>query len=107
MNNTNSVMNTVIGVLSVFVGHVVISALMFGIGFLIAEFAPQSQELLIFFLFAFFGIGITQLLYVIPLALWARSKGRYDTMKGVIIAAVITLLLNGGCFLLLTTGLGF
>ncbi|MEN8447263.1 MAG: hypothetical protein ABG776_19875, partial [Cyanobacteria bacterium J06555_13] len=78
------------------------SVLMFAIAFIISEFAPQSQELVFVFLFAFFGIGITQLLYVIPLVLWTRSKCRFDTMKGVIIGAVITLLLNGGCFLLLT-----
>jgi len=107
MSNTNSAMNTVIGVLSVFLGHVLACALMFAIAFSISQVLPQSEELFIILFFAFFGIGITQLLYVIPLALWTRSKGRFDTMKGVIIGAVITVLLNGGCFLLVMTDLGW
>lgn len=51
--------------------------------------------------FGIFGIGITQLLYAIPLCLWLNRKGRADTAKGVIIGAVLTLLLNGGCFILM------
>ena len=101
MSNTNSVMNTVIGVLSVFVGHVIAGVLMFAIAYLSDEIAPLFEEIFIVLLFAFLGISITQLLYVVPLIFWTSAKGRYDTMKGVIIGAVITLLLNGGCFLLL------
>jgi hypothetical protein len=45
--------------------------------------------------------GISQLVYVIPLALWLRKKRRFELMKGVLIGAVMTALLNGGCFLFL------
>jgi hypothetical protein len=44
------------------------------------------------------AIGVTQLIYVIPLCLWLRRRRQLDTMNGVIIAAIITVLLNGGCF---------
>lgn len=49
-------------------------------------------------LMVFGGIGAVQLAYVIPLCLYLKSKGRTDTMKGVIIAASITVLLNVGCW---------
>lgn len=48
------------------------------------------------------AIGITQLLYVIPLIIWSIVKRRWEFMKGVIIAAVLTALLNGSCWLILS-----
>lgn len=84
--------------MSVFVGHVLITLLMW-----IAALALLPlYDFGIAFLLAFFGIGITQLLYVIPLALWLKRRGRVDTMKGVILGAAITVLLNGSCFVLMT-----
>lgn len=50
---------------------------------------------------AIMGWGIFQLVYVIPLVIYLRRKRRYELMKGVIVGAVITALLNGGCWLLL------
>lgn len=47
-----------------------------------------------------FLIGVTQLVYVIPLIIWAVRQQRWGFMKGVIIAAVVTALLNGGCWLI-------
>ncbi len=44
-------------------------------------------------------IGIVQLLYVIPLAIHLKRQQKVETMKGVIIGAIITILLNGGCWL--------
>lgn len=51
-------------------------------------------------------LGITQLLYVIPLVLWLNRKRRFTTMKGVIIGAVFTALLNGACYLFVEIGTG-
>lgn len=50
-------------------------------------------------LFSALGIGITQLIYIIPLIIWLIRKRKWGLMKGVIIGAVLTLLLNGGCWL--------
>lgn len=47
-----------------------------------------------------FAIGISQLLYVVPLCIWLKRKNRMSMMKGVIIGAVITALLNGGCWII-------
>lgn len=55
-------------------------------------------------LFPFLGIGIFQFLYVIPVSIWLKQREEYGLMKGVIIGAVITALLNGGCWLLVSSG---
>lgn len=47
-----------------------------------------------------FGFFLWQLLYVIPVTLWLKRRRQYGLMKGVIIGAVISALLNGGCSLL-------
>ena len=44
-------------------------------------------------------IGIVQVLYVIPLVIHLNRKEKIGTMKGVIIGAIITIFLNGGCWL--------
>ncbi|HBE20794.1 MAG TPA: hypothetical protein DEG17_00935 [Cyanobacteria bacterium UBA11149] len=44
-------------------------------------------------------IGIVQFLYVIPLAIHLKRKEKIGIVKGVIIGAIITILLNGGCWL--------
>lgn len=47
-------------------------------------------------LFAF-----TQLLYVIPLYIRFKRRKRFNIMKGVIIGALITFLVWGGCFIVI------
>lgn len=56
-------------------------------------------------IYASFGIGLTQLIYVIPLCVWLRRRRHFGRMKGVIIGAVLTMLLSGGCFLMLSGGI--
>ncbi|MBD2084988.1 hypothetical protein NDI49_11155 [Trichocoleus sp. ST-U3] len=46
-------------------------------------------------------IGLFQFLYVIPISFSLRRQQRWGLMKGVIIGAVLTALLNGGCWLLI------
>jgi hypothetical protein len=48
------------------------------------------------------GISITQLIYIIPVIIWLNRRGQFALKKGVIIGAVITALLNGGCYLILS-----
>jgi hypothetical protein len=55
-------------------------------------------------IFGSMGISITQLLYVIPVIIWLDIRRQFALTKGVIIGAVITALLNGGCWLLLISG---
>jgi hypothetical protein len=47
---------------------------------------------------AVFGIGISQLAYLIPLAIWARRRAMKMFAAGIVIGAAITFLLNGACW---------
>ena len=63
-----------------------------GIGFfLILSVMPLG-------VFVFGGIGAVQLAYVIPLCLHFKKEGETNVVKGLIIAASITALLNVGCW---------
>ena len=55
-------------------------------------------------IYGFFGIGLAQLLYVVPVIILLNQRQRWGLMKGVIIGAVITAFLNGGCWLLVFAG---
>ncbi len=65
-----------------------------------AASSTGNSSIGIIYLYALLGIGITQLIYVIPLVFWLRWKRKWGLMKGIIIGAVLTALLNGGCWLL-------
>jgi hypothetical protein len=47
------------------------------------------------------GFMFWQLFYVVPLVIILRQQGQVAMAKGVIIAAVLTALVNGACFVLL------
>lgn len=47
---------------------------------------------------AMFGIGLTQLLYVVPLYLYFRKTSQKNTAKGLVIGASIVALLNVTCW---------
>ena len=42
-------------------------------------------------------IGVTQLVYVVPLVLWMNTRAGSRTVKGVLLGASLTLLLNAAC----------
>jgi len=46
----------------------------------------------------FGGIGLVQLVYIIPFYRHFKSQGQTNVVKGLIIAASITALLNVGCW---------
>jgi hypothetical protein len=51
-------------------------------------------------IWSFLGfLGIAQLIYVIPAIFILRRRRNFTIVKGVIIGAVVTALLNGGCWL--------
>lgn len=51
---------------------------------------------------AFFGIGVAQLVYLIPAIILALVKKRTGIAQGLILGGVITFLLNAACFGLLS-----
>ena len=81
-----------------------IAAVILGIIILLIHFYIVGQDnyltLLLFGSF-FGGLGIVQLIYVIPAIIFLRRRREFALLKGLIIGAVVTALLNGGCWLLM------
>lgn len=76
--------------------HIAVIAILAVITYLLNSFTNILIQILFY---AVFGIGLFQLLYMIPVVIWLNRKQEWGLMKGVIIGAVLTALLNGGCFL--------
>lgn len=108
MSRRNEVKGIIVGVILLFLAHVVAFYLLFGLLYLIT-ITNTSNANPIFtylttdyqFLYVIAAPGLTQLIYVIPACYWLKRQRRFGMMKGVIIGAVITALLNGGCWLLI------
>jgi len=45
-----------------------------------------------------FGIGVTQLVWVVPAVLYFQKDGQKETVKGILIVAALTFLLNASCW---------
>jgi hypothetical protein len=86
------------GAAEVFGVNIGLIALIFFIGSLVENAVPSVGMLL---LYSLMGIGLLQLIYVIPRVLFLKRQARWAKMKGVIIGAVIVALLNGGCWFIL------
>jgi hypothetical protein len=53
------------------------------------------------------GLGLAQAAWIVPMAVSFRKSGQRRTIKGVMVAAAITLLLNAGCWgLVAAMGIG-
>jgi hypothetical protein len=99
MSHRNEVMGIVSGIfllmglhLAAIILGIIISSIFIGVvGSYIASFLGV----------VFFGIGIAQLIYVIPAIIVLRRRRHFAVLKGLIIGAVITALLNGGCWLVI------
>lgn len=88
------------GILLVLVGHVVFLALvMFGT-FLWGEFLPHPRQdywQLGVLIIAITGLGVFQALYIVPLALFFKTRGPKLTLQAILLIAALTLLSNGVC----------
>lgn len=60
-----------------------------------------NTTLATYIILPFFYLGVLQLVYVIPAVIWLKRKKQFGRMKGVIIGAAITALLNIGFVALL------
>jgi hypothetical protein len=65
---------------------------------MVLGFGSSSMEWL--FVPLFF-VGITQLLWIVPMVLQFRRKGQPETAKGLVIVAALVALLNASCWGLL------
>jgi hypothetical protein len=60
---------------------------------------PNSIILNTLFDLLFFWMGIAQFVYLIPVMQVFRRRRRFEIVKGIAIAAILTILVNGACFL--------
>lgn len=99
MARRNEFLQVIYGILLLIGMHAIAIAVIFVLGFILFSNTP-NYGILFFWIYAAFGFGLIQLLYVIPVVWRLKQRQRWGMMKGVIIGAVITALINGGCFLL-------
>ena len=107
MSQSNNTRSFIRGILLIIGIHIIVTIVGTAIFTIISMILPQLPSTLALFanniitalLLAFFGIGITQLIYVVPAIVILQRRQRYEMMKGVITAAVITALLNGACYI--------
>jgi len=97
----NELLEIIKGFFLLFLVHFLVGAGLTVLGTVINVVFGNSSFPTVLMIGALFYCGLSQLLYVIPLTIWLKRRGKIGMMKGVIIAAVLTALLNGGCFLLL------
>jgi hypothetical protein len=103
MSRRNSTVNIASGIFLLLVFHILFCVAFLTFYTLLSLLAnllpvalPLSYEI---WLLPILGIGITQLLYVIPACIHFHRRGYPDLVKGLVIGAVLSALLNGGCFL--------
>jgi hypothetical protein len=107
MSRRSEIKNIFIGIVLLAVCHLAYLMLvgllqrLFPVDFFSGSSRSWSDNLIALMTYSTFVIGIVQILYVLPLCLWLSRRRRLSTVKGVIIGAVVTLLLNGSCFLFL------
>jgi hypothetical protein len=76
---------------------IVLVVIFFILIFMLSGANIPNENILIFSLMF---IGLSQLIYIIPIILILIRNKQYDIMKGVITGAILIALLNGGCFIL-------
>lgn len=87
------------GIFTLFLGHILFGAVLLLLSFIAQTTGVYSLQGLA--AYAAIGISLSQLLYAVPLIIRFRRRRRFNTAKGVVIGALITIFLNGGCFVLL------
>lgn len=99
-NNTepNEILEIIKGLVLLFSLHAIAGAFIFGLGYVVGMIWGNYTFAGVWIIGAM-GFLFWQLLYVLPLTIRFRRRGKIGMMKGVIIGAVITALLNGACFL--------
>jgi hypothetical protein len=98
MSQQNESLEILKGLIILLGMHFISGTVIFIIGFALGSIIG-GYSILYVWIGGSLGFFLIQLLYVIPLVLQFKRKGKIARMKGVIIGAVITALLNGACFL--------
>lgn len=107
MAQTNDLRSIINGILLVFLMHIVAIGVIILLGLILPFVINYPYISLGVYIYAGMGFSLIQLIYVIPVVLKLKRQQRWGMMKGVIIGAVITALLSGGCWLLASGVLHF
>jgi hypothetical protein len=101
MSQIKKNLNVLSGFLMLLGLHIVAAILILIIAYIIGNSRDRSgyNLSLSIIIYGIYGFFLWQLIYVIPLCLWLRNKGKIPAMRGVIIGAIITFLVYIGCFL--------
>ncbi|AOY79365.1 hypothetical protein BJP36_04970 [Moorena producens JHB] len=100
MSQINPTRELLSGIFILFGIHIIAITIVIVVLWFINLIIPSvGYQLNTFAALSLMGIGISQLIYVIPLIIRLKQQQRWEVMKGVIIGAVLTALLNGGCWL--------
>lgn len=97
----NEIQQMVNGFVLLMLFHILAGFIIFVLGLIIGMIFGSYSFLIVWFGGAM-GLSFWQLFYVIPLSLRFKRRGKIGMMKGVIIGAVFTALINGACFLTLS-----
>lgn len=100
MSQQNEISGIINGIFILLGMHILAGIVIFVLGYIIGTLLGGYTVLAVW-IYGSYGFFLLQLLYVIPVVLRFKRQGKIAQMKGVIIGAVITALLNGACFLLL------
>ncbi|NEQ49977.1 MAG: hypothetical protein F6K11_07580 [Leptolyngbya sp. SIO3F4] len=96
-SNPNELVQIFSGFMLLMALHTAVGFFVFLIGLVIGSIV-QNYSFLAFWVVIAMGFLFWQLLYVIPLVLRFRRRRQFGMMKGVIIGATLTALVNGACF---------
>jgi hypothetical protein len=104
MSQRNEIVQIILGLFLILGLHSLAILIIFGLGLLYGQiFGYRDYFYLNIWIIGGMGFFIWQILYVIPICILLRRQQRLEMMKGVIVGAVITALLNGSCFLLVVS----
>ena len=98
MARRNEFLQIIYGILLLLGMHAIAIGVIFVLGFILFSNTP-NYAILGFWIYAALSFSFIQLIYVIPVVLRLKQRQKWGMMKGVIIGAVITALVNGSCFL--------
>jgi hypothetical protein len=101
MNDSTTARDLIGGLFLVPALHIAFGIIWLGIAVVLMITGPFFNQGYNFILLGmpYFFLGITQIAYVLPAHGYFAQKQRPEVCKGLIVSAIITLLVNGACFM--------
>jgi hypothetical protein len=94
----NEISQIISGFMLLMLFHGIAAFLIFVLGFVIGMMVG-NYTFAVIWVVGYLGFLFWQLLYAIPMILRFKRRRKFGMMKGVIIGATVTALLNGACYL--------